>query len=662
MRPLAANASVVAAIAVAAVVAAAATVVVVAPARAAESVADLRTRLDAAVGAGLAPEAQAAGRKILAEFPDDPAALHVLRVFHENGWKWPRLRTSFATLYRWTNDAIDDASEPELRLAVVETIEDLHPREDYVRDGGSLYVRQWCHMRARHWDESIRLGKDFLRRFGDSSMVDKCRWSLALALLGKSPPDVEAARRHLEWLAEDPKRRNSANAKRRLDALRVGLAWIDVEDGCPRAAGLGKVAVVTDLKEHDPLWKSLDAWRAARSATVIRLRDGDPATAEAKLRKLGPEFVAFAVAPGTLDANFHWRVLDLCRGLDDDPMPDFHFGYLTARDTRDLRDLAARALAPRQGESRFAIASTGASQLELTQLDGFLHFGHGSATRVVSGWDAATAAAIPLTRAPLVVSGACFNGVTSRSYEPCTMQPVVLRPVEHAPHDVISLAWVHAGAVGVIAALEADRGEMAAHEWSHIRETACTLGEAAGLQARLACTSLPESVGFPRYSVGGARSLLLFDVMLRGATSRVLIGDPTVRMLTRPALPASVAARASYDAATKSWSATIEVPAQMDWNESQFAFINTLTVAGMGEQGFSERRLWARVEVPAEVRDAPAAPAIRVEHAGVAVPTLRTFVRHEVWGGRRYVVLQAESADITLSKRGTTLTADFPAR
>jgi hypothetical protein len=634
--------------------------VLVGHAYAGETSAELRTRFDAAVAAGKDADAQSAGKKLLSEFPEDPSALHVLRTFHANGWKWPRLKAPLATIRRWEQDEIDDRVEPDLRLAFVEAIEDQFPTDDVVKEGGTLYERLWCHLQARRFDETLALGKEFLRRFPDSTMVDKVRWALASAHLGRTPPDVENATKHLEWLVKTPNVRNKERAAKLLDDLRKGSTWTELADGCPRASGLGQVAVVTDLAESDPLWKALEAWRKARKAHVVRFKRGRLGDVADDLRKLGPEHVAVAVAPATVDVNFHWHLLEICRSLDGDPLPDFWFGYLVARDPTDLAALAARGL--REPTEAPALATVGAPEAPgaLKDLDGFLHFGHGTPTGIQGALQAAGLRDAALERGPLVVSGACFNGVLSRSFHASALQPVVSKPAEYAPHDLLVLSWVHAGAGAVIAALEGDRGEMAGSEWAHWRETAGTLGETVGWSYLQTFASLPETWGgFPRYRVGGARSTSLYDVMLRGLTSRLLVGDPVRRPLAAPTAKPSLETAATWNAGTLR--ATLRVAPPSGLAESQFLFMNVLTTSGMGGTGFTERRLLARIELPAEVTAPPGPPEVEVVASGRALAPARTVVRHEVWGGKRYVVLQVESGDVALSAPGTEAVFTFPA-
>src|SRR5262245_41012909 len=135
---------------------------------AAEDAAALRGKFDAAVSAGKDADALAAGKKLLAEVPEDPLCLYVLRTFLSKGWKWPRLRTSFATLRKWEQD-VDAAKEPDFRITLIDAMEDAWPKEDPVSDGGTLYERAWTQLQAKRFEEAIRLGREYLRRFKDGA-------------------------------------------------------------------------------------------------------------------------------------------------------------------------------------------------------------------------------------------------------------------------------------------------------------------------------------------------------------------------------------------------------------------------------------------------------------------------------------------------------------
>ncbi|MFH0946860.1 MAG: zf-HC2 domain-containing protein [Planctomycetota bacterium] len=68
----------------------------------------------------------------------------------------------------------------------------------------------------------------------------------------------------------------------------------------------------------------------------------DLASLERSLAGGMPEFVLFVVPPDILDVNLHRRLLLLSARLDQDPLPDFAFGYFTGKDGAALERLWQR--------------------------------------------------------------------------------------------------------------------------------------------------------------------------------------------------------------------------------------------------------------------------------------------------------------------------------
>jgi hypothetical protein len=442
--------------------------------------------------------------------------------------------------------------------------------------------------------------------------------------------------------------------------LRAGAApekpsdgWIALRSGLPKAEGLGRLAILSNWPTGDGA-KAVQRLAEGRDAKVLRFRESDVRSVATALARLGPEFVAVAVTPDTLDVNFHLDVLDLSRGLDRDPMPDFQVGYLVARDGADLGALVDRTLArgAEVGREAAVVAATPPGD-HLKSLDFLLHFGHGTPWGVQGGLTSEQVAGLGLARGPVVFSGACFNAVTSRSYHPSAYQLVHLAPAEVAPEKAVSLAWVHAGATGFLAALEGDRGEMAIAEWDGFRETAGPLGDVIGRTYRLAFTSVPDDFdGFPRYVPGARKRMGFTDVMLRGAVSRLLIGDPSLRPLGKPLDEPSSAVETSLDAGARTWTVTATVKR---W--SQGAFLNYLPKPPSDR---FDRRVYQRVEVPASIAARPGVPAVRAAKDGKEIALTRTHLKHEVWGGARWVSLQVESSDTALGAPGSSVTWTFP--
>jgi hypothetical protein len=599
---------------------------------------------------------QAAGKRVMKEVPDAAETFEVVSTFLEKGWPVGKVGTSYDVLKHWTFDRVDGKAAPALRLGFIDLIEKAHATAPVVVDGGLQYARTWALNAAGRHAQAIEAGERYVARFAKGSRLDDVRLLVAQSMLALSPPDLAGARKQLKALVAMEKSPLRPEAERLLAAVESGGASVQLTEGFPKPEGLGKVVLLTNLPSGHALLDAVKAWREAKQAEVVRFEGGDVAAAAADLRKTGPEFVALVVEPSTVDVNFHLGVLETCRGLDADPMPDFHFGYLTARTPADLHALSTRSLLPKgAGENAAGLVALTPDGANVKPLDFVLHFGHGMPWSVVDGATGEQIAKWDLTRRPVVFSGACFNAVFSRSYHPCALQPVFLPPEEVAPERLVSLAWVRAGAAGLLAALEGDRGEMAMAEWMRFRATAEPLGAVIGHQYRLAFTSLPESYpGFPRYTPRAAKRMGFYDVMLRGMVSRLLLGDPTFEPLASP-LDAPTTASSLEGAADGSVVATVEV-----LRFENGPFLNYLPESG---RGVFDWRLTERVELPRGLAARLDAPTVAVVDAGGAtVPFGRTQAKHEVWGGRRHVTVQVESTDGRLAKAGTRATFTFAVR
>jgi hypothetical protein len=431
---------------------------------------------------------------------------------------------------------------------------------------------------------------------------------------------------------------------------------LSLRRGRPLESGLGKAVVLTNLPARSKEGKAIAEHARHREATILRFSRDKVASVRRSLMKIGPEFVLVAVRPTTVDMNFHLEMLELCRGLDADPMPDFHFGYLCAANGEDLAAFTKRIRDREASEdaSRVAkvVALTGDGK-HLVGLDYLLHFGHGQPWKVVGGMTGKAVGRLSLPRGPVVWSGACFGGVLSRSYHKSTMQMVHLEPTTIEPEHLLSLNWVHAGATGYFAALEADRGEMAMAEWDYFRERACTLGEVMSYQYRLAFTSLPADFeGFVRFTPGGRKDKSFYGVMLNGMISRLLLSDPMYRPLREPLDEPATAVRVEHDAEAGKLRVTIEV---LRWSQGQM--LNYLPA----RSDRFDRRVYRRVPLPDGVERTAGPPTVSAITKGAAREVSRHHVRHEVWGGKRWLNLQVESKQ-GIGAAGTRVVFEFPVK
>jgi hypothetical protein len=432
---------------------------------------------------------------------------------------------------------------------------------------------------------------------------------------------------------------------------------ISLRRGLPKPDGLGRLVIVTNFESRDGRAKAVKRLAEHRDAKVLRFKASKIEDVRKRLQREGAEFVALAVTPETVDVNFHYEVLELARDLDDDPMPDFHFGYLTARDGEDLERLIdgiLRREAEPPAQPRAEVVPLTGSGDQVQPLDFLLHFGHGQAWRVDGGLTGTQVGALELPRAPVVISGACFNGVLSRSYHKSAMQRIFLAPTTIDPADLMTLNWVHAGASAYLAALEGDRGEMAMAEWEYLRQHACPLGEVIGYQYRLAFTSVyADFTKFPRYVPGHGKRMGFYDVMLRGMVSRLLLSDPSFRPLHEPLDEPAHVATVAYDAQAK----RVVVDVAVD-RYSQGLHLNYLPAS---KRGVFDRRVYVRVPLPDDVPTKFEETVVEARTGPEIVEITRHHVRHEVWGGTRYLNLQVEVPQKSIG-RGTTIRYTLPVR
>ncbi len=422
--------------------------------------------------------------------------------------------------------------------------------------------------------------------------------------------------------------------------------WIPLSKGLPKPGG--KYVIVTDVARRGAAKKAIELLKKHRGAKVIKLTDGDVSRVRRALRAIGPEYVAFVLKPTTVDIDFHYGVLELCRNLDGDPLPDFHFGYLCARDGEDLlrfvERIIARETAPPRAAPKAGVVAMSGSGAHLLSYDYFMHFGHGQAWCVVKGMKGEEIGRLELERAPVVFSGACFNGVLSRSHHRSMNQLVFFPPTTIAPERLVTLNWVHAGAGGLFAALDGDRGEMAMAEWEHFRQTACPLGAVSTFQYRLAFTSLPVGfLGFPRFLRGRKQRKSFYDVMLRGMVSRYCLSDPAFQPLRAPLDKPAIRSEGARDG-----DAFLVRVRPQRW--SQGLMLNYLPKS---RKGVFDRRLFARVKLPGDLKKLGAATI------SAPVKLTRWHVRHEVWAGERYVTVQAESTNPALTRKGSQTIVRF---
>jgi hypothetical protein len=145
-----------------------------------------------------------------------------------------------------------------------------------------------------------------------------------------------------------------------------------------------------------------------------------------------------------------------------------------------------------------------------------------------------------------------------------------------------------------------------------------------------------------------------YDVMLRGMVSRILLSDPSYRPLLEPLDARPDTTAAAWDAEALTLTVTVTAG---KW--SQGHHLNYLPKSG---KGIFDTRLTARVEVPQGVPvEKLGEPQVTVRRGAEPLVLTRHHVRHEVWGGKRYLNVQAEMPPGSVGA-DTAATFVFPLR
>ncbi|MBN1807947.1 MAG: hypothetical protein JW909_02690 [Planctomycetes bacterium] len=312
-----------------------------------------------------------------------------------------------------------------------------------------------------------------------------------------------------------------------------------------------------------------------------------------RLKTAPPAYAMVFILPAELDVNFAWRWLHMAAALDQDPFVDMRTGFITAATPDDASAFVRRVadacagrlelpgmlvdnLGPNpQGAPGSFHAAAGSFFLPVLEqrlgmlsishgVEGFadnrlasmrgagiVHLGgHGFPDRVVDGLTASQAARLDLS--PCVVfSGACYTGVTGRWFETVHGQNRIAARLA-AADESLALALISNNAVGCLAAMHPDHGIPVYQEIEFLAETGCSLGDALkhthdgvilAAGGSLPQLELSDGQPPPRWTPS--------QVMLYGTASRVLFGDPAMRLMEPlPLPPLDVAAETSPGAIT----------------------------------------------------------------------------------------------------------------
>lgn len=303
----------------------------------------------------------------------------------------------------------------------------------------------------------------------------------------------------------------------------------------------GKYVVLVDPGKGDEFLPAAKALAEFHGGTVERF---DPEKLDAafdSLKKAKRDFVVFVLPPEKIDVDLAHAILARSTALDDDPFPDFEYGFVTGRDGAAASMFVDRIKAawkrdygrtvgmfgswegpfkPRagpltamkplkaDGEMRFTwIKDDAATQRKAARdalaafgkKDALLFFSHGYPDRMeqcfrgqdVRDWK------VELTPAVLV-NCACYNGCPGRWFEPGPDGKPADKGVVPAA-DSVCLAVLDSGVPAYVAGIDPWHGPLAFQVFGHVFDDGLRLGAAAkAMHDRLALEFLPDRVAFPR--------------------------------------------------------------------------------------------------------------------------------------------------------------------
>jgi len=297
----------------------------------------------------------------------------------------------------------------------------------------------------------------------------------------------------------------------------------------------------------------------------------NPAALAGLLEELRPRYALIFLKPDELDVNLAWAWLQASCAVDDDPFVDVRTGFVTGenpeaafRFVKRIDDAAAGRLAlpaavidilgpnpmlkkdgwlkqrgslmiPALAEA-FPMHSVshgfeGFTKKRLAEMSGagLIHFGgHGYPDRIVDCLNGPFARRIPFSPS-VVFNGACYTGVTGRWFD---IETGAARSRTVPIPNSFALGILANQAVGYLAALHPDHGIPVYQEMEYLAYTGASLGDImkhthdgvilAWGGEPLSLKPLEEGSPSPRTPA---------EIMLTGTASRVLFGDPALKIM-----------------------------------------------------------------------------------------------------------------------------------
>lgn len=320
-------------------------------------------------------------------------------------------------------------------------------------------------------------------------------------------------------------------------------------------------------------------------------REFDPddlAALATALQASPPRYAMVFILPDEIDVNFGWRWVTMTTQLDADPFVDMRTGFITGDSPnaalafvkriaqfvrgettmpmRSVDNLGPNTMAPKgsclteRGSFMIPVYAAsvemttishglqgfGAEQLKHMEDKGFVHYGgHGYPDRVVDSLNSPWLRKIRF--APSVFfNGACYTGVPGVWYD--VMGPKLTKKTVK-PNESFCLGVLASGPVAYLAALHPDHGIPVYQEMEYLAFTGAPLGDVMkythdgvvlGSGGKLpAFEELKDGMPQPNWAPA--------EVMLKGTASRLLYGDPSLKVIQPFADPPFDATCAAQD-------------------------------------------------------------------------------------------------------------------
>jgi hypothetical protein len=286
------------------------------------------------------------------------------------------------------------------------------------------------------------------------------------------------------------------------------------------------------------------------------------------LASKSPSHALVFICPDELDVNVAWSWLDATTKIDDDPFVDVRSGFVTGETPEKVTLFMRRIIEVHEGRQKLrgkAIDNLGANTVvgktdfqkiagsfmipvfeermgvetishgvqgfstdRLSSMDGagILHFGgHGYPDRIVDTLNGVFVR--KLTLAPSIVfNGACYTGVTNRWFDG---HSGILNEKTVAPEISFALGMLGNSVVGYLAALHPDHGIPVYQEMEYLAWSGASLGDAIkNTYDGVIIANGGSMPRFPTLKNGMKTSWSPKEIMMRGTSSRVLFGDPSL--------------------------------------------------------------------------------------------------------------------------------------